>query len=417
MLNQTARKLPQGDGPGSTLVARPPRVARKFTFTRERIERLPCPSNGQRAYYYDNKVRGLAIAITPAGKRTFVLYRKIAGRPERITIGPYIDLSIEQARQRAEEMNAAIAQGKNPGEERRAVRDEMTLGELFALYLEDHSKRLGKRTWPEDVRRFNLHFHGWQLRKISSISRLDITRLHGHITRSVGPIAANRAVEMLRRVFNKGRDWGWRGENPAEGIERNPERSRERFLQGEELPAFFKALEQEPNETVRDYIALSLLTGARRANMQAMKWEEINWPLASWTIPVTKSGSPVTVILSPPALALLGRRRKAANSSPWVFPGSGRTGHLVEPKRTWANILKRAGLENLRLHDLRRTLGSWQAATGASLPIIGKSLGHKSIAATAVYSRLALDPIRASVNRATEAMLLAGGLALPKEPQ
>jgi integrase len=93
-----------------------------------------------------------------------------------------------------------------------------------------------------------------------------------------------------------------------------------------------------------------------------------------------------------------------------VFPGRGKTGHLVEPKTAWARILKRAGLQNLRLHDLRRTLGSWQAATGASLPIIGKSLGHKSLAATQVYARLNLDPVRAAVNTATDAMLLAGGV-------
>src|SRR5690242_12534475 len=115
-------------------------VARKFQFTRERIESLPCPENGQRAYYYDKKVRGLAVAVSPAGKKTFVLYRKIAGRPERVPIGPFTDLSIEQARGRAEQLNADIALGKNPSEERRKIRSEATLEELFNTYLERHSK-------------------------------------------------------------------------------------------------------------------------------------------------------------------------------------------------------------------------------------------------------------------------------------
>ncbi|HZR31200.1 MAG TPA: tyrosine-type recombinase/integrase [Terriglobales bacterium] len=382
-------------------------VARKFNFTRDRINTLPLPTNGQRSYFYDTKVRGLAIAITPAGKKSFVLYRKIARRPERIQIGPYADLSIEQARHRAEELNAQIALGKNPGHERRNVREEMTLGELFETYLQDHARRLARKTWREDVRRFNLHFHSWRLRKISSIKQLEVVRLHTHISRASGPIAANRAVEMLRRVFNKGLQWGWKGENPAEAVERNPERSRARFLDGDELPAFFRAVADEPNETIRDYIFLSLLTGARRSNVQQMRWAEIDWQRALWKIAETKNNEPLVVPLMPAAMRILDARK--ANNSQWVFPGTGRTGHLVSPKGAWKRILKRAAITDLRLHDLRRTLGSWQATMGSSLPIIGKSLGHKSLAATQIYARLNLDPVRASIGRATDAMLLAGG--------
>ena len=94
----------------------------------------------------------------------------------------------------------------------------------------------------------------------------------------------------------------------------------------------------------------------------------------------------------------------------WVFPSYGKTGHLVEPKKAWNRLLDRAEISDLRIHDLRRTLGSWQAATGASLPVIGKSLGHKNQATTAIYARLDLDPVRQAVNTATAAMLAAGGL-------
>jgi len=393
------------DHSGSTSVAR-----RKFHFTRERIDRLPKPDNGQRAYYYDLRVRGLALAVSPAGKKVFVLYRKVAGRPERVTIGPYLDLTIEQARQRAEELNAAIARGGNPAAERRSVQGEMTLGELFNKYIEEHSKKHGRKTWEEDERRFKLHLHGWSLRKISSIRRSDVIALHTRVGEKAGPIAANRLVEMLRRVFNRARkSWDWRADNPAEGIEKFQERSRERFLRPDELPAFFKALGQEPNGTIRDYIAVSLMTGARRSNVQAMRWPEINWNICTWSIPETKNGKPQTVVLSPAAMSIL-RERKQRAETEWVFPGPGKTGHLVEPKSAWKRLLERAKLSDLRLHDLRRTLGSWQAAGGASLPIIGKSLGHSSIAATAVYARLDLDPVRSSVNKAVDAMLLAGGL-------
>lgn len=403
MVNETLRKLRQINRSGSTS------VARKFHFTRESIDALPLPTNGQRAYYYDAKVRGLAVAVSALGKKTFILYRKVTGRPERITIGPYTDLSIEQARNRADEMNGSIASGTNPAAHRRQVRDEMTLGELFDTFLELHSKK-HKKTWSDDIGVFNRHLAGWKLRKISTIRKMDVVALHSRIGRTRGKYAANRVIELLCAMFNKAHDeWEWEGTNPAASVQAYPERKRDRFLQGDELPAFFNSLAQELNETVRDYVLVSLLTGARRSNVEAMRWSEISWSRATWTIPETKSGEPVTVALSPVALRIL-ETRHAASTAEWVFPGRGKTGHLVEPKTAWKRILKRAGLSDLRLHDLRRTLGSWQAATGASLPIIGKSLGHKSLGATQIYARLDLDPVRAAVNRATDAMLLAGGL-------
>ena len=212
----------------------------------------------------------------------------------------------------------------------------------------------------------------------------------------------------LRCMFGKAIEWGWKGENPATNIKPFKEHKRERFLQPEEVPNFFNALGEEPDETFRDFFFLALLTGARRSNVQAMKWEEINFPAATWTIPdsKSKSGESVTVALTVTALGVL-ENRKASSKSEWVFPGDGKTGHLIEPKTAWKRILERAGIENLRIHDLRRTLGSWQAAAGTSLPIIGKSLGHKSLAATAIYSRLNIDPVRASVNKATDALLEA----------
>lgn len=114
--------------------------------------------------------------------------------------------------------------------------------------------------------------------------------------------------------------------------------------------------------------------------------------------------------LSPEAISILKARADSASSSPFVFPGNGRAGHLVEPKKAWANLLKKANIENLRIHDFRRTLGSWQARTGASLTLIGKSLNHKTHQATAIYARLDLDPVRQSVNTATSAMLEAAGM-------
>jgi integrase len=191
------------------------------------------------------------------------------------------------------------------------------------------------------------------------------------------------------------------------GIRKFPEKSRDRFLQASELPRFFKALNEEPNETLRDYIFISLLTGARRSNVLSMRWNELNLEQGTWKIPRTKTGDSQTVTLTTEAIEIL-KARKKETSSVFVFPGSGRTGHLVEPKTGWRRILERAGIKDLRIHDLRRTLGSWQAITGSSLPIIGKSLNHKNASTTQIYARLNLDPVRESVQKATVAMIKAG---------
>ena len=176
----------------------------------------------------------------------------------------------------------------------------------------------------------------------------------------------------------------------------------------DELTPFFTALSESTNEIMRDFFLLALLTGARRANVSAMRWADIDLVAGVWRIAKTKNGTPQTVTLSPEAVTVLESRK--AGGGEFVFPGEGTTKHIVEPKKAWATLLKAAGIENLRIHDLRRTLGSWQARTGASLPIIGKSLNHKTHQATAIYARLDLDPVRQSVNTATAAMMEAAGL-------
>lgn len=120
-----------------------------------------------------------------------------------------------------------------------------------------------------------------------------------------------------------------------------------------------------------------------------------------------ENNDPQTVTLSAESVEILHARK---SDGEFVFPGIGKHGHLVEPKKGWLRILARAGISDLRVHDLRRTLGSWQAKTGASLVIIGKSLNHKNVQTTAIYARLDSDPVRESVARATSAMLTAGGL-------
>ncbi len=178
------------------------------------------------------------------------------------------------------------------------------------------------------------------------------------------------------------------------------EQSRDRFLQTDELPKFFEAIKAEPSELVRDFFLLALFTGARRGNVAAMKWADLDLELSQWRIPETKAGRVQFVPLSAPALAILKRRLETANGSEYVLPSHGRTGHLAEIKTGWSRILKVAGIENLRPHDLRRTLGSYMAVNGASLSIIGAALGHTNASTTQVYARLTTNAVAEGMTKA-----------------
>ena len=373
-----------------------------LNFTKAALEKAAPPEKGKRDYYYDQREQGLVMAVTPGGSRSFYLYKRVEGRPERIYLGKFPDMSIENARKQAAKTKGKIASGKNPQTEKRAIRDEMTFEALFGEYMEKYSK-VHKRSWRYDEREVNKFLSHWFKRKISSITKSEVERLHAEIGKENGLYQANWLLERIRSIFNKAIDWGWEGSNPATGIKKFKEQSRDRFLQPDELPAFFEALANEPNEAARDFFLISLLTGARKSNTLAMRWKDINFTTATWRIEDTKNGDPQTIHLPTQAMEIL-KERKLHSESPWVFPGGGKSGHLADPKKAWTRILTEAGIENLRIHDLRRTLGSYQAATGANGYIIGKSLGHRSQQSTAIYARLNLDPVRESVNKATDAM-------------
>jgi integrase len=386
---------------------------KKINFTKAVLDALPLPDAGKRDTYHDLKTSGLQLRVTSNGVKTFSLFRRVKnGSPERVTLGRYPDMTPEQARNESVRLNGLLVQGINPNTDARALKTETTLQELFDEFLKHRRNKRGaflsevtKRSYRYD---FALYLEKWGKRKLSQFKDTDFSKLHADIGKE-HPTTANRVIAMASSLFGYAAERKlFKGANPAQGIKKFPETKRDRFLQSDELPAFFKALAEEPNDTFRDYFLIALLTGARRSNVLEMAWSQINLARAEWRIPTTKNGEPQTVTLSPEAVEIL-RNRQGCHAV-WVFPGTGATGHIVEPKKAWRRVLDRAGIDNLRIHDLRRTLGSWQAKTGASLAIVGKSLNHKSPSTTAIYARLDLDPVRESVERATGAMLAAGGL-------
>lgn len=386
-------------------------MATKINFTKSFIEGIPLPEAGKRIGYQDTKVVGLYLRVTPSGIKTFSVLRRINGKLERISLGRFPEVSVEQARRKAMEIGSAIANGNNPAEVKRGKKAELTLGELFIEYIEHHAKPKDIKTVSDMQENFRRYLSPWQSLKLSSITKADVNKRHAELGKKVGAHTANRTFELLSAIWNKGIAWDLiTTPNPVIGLEKFKLQSRERFIQVDELPRFFKSLGEEPNETMRDYFLISLMTGARQANVLSMRWPDVSFERAEWRIQETKNGTPQTVTLSPEALEILHIRKPEKSEEQFVFPShrGSESGHLQNPKKAWKRLLNRAGLSNLRIHDLRRTLGSWQAMTGASLPIIGKSLNHKDSKSTSIYARMNLAPVRASVNTAVSAILEAG---------
>jgi integrase len=312
----------------------------------------------------------------------------------------------------------------------------------------------------------------WSARPISSITRQEVKRLHTDLGKHIGHRTANVVTALIRAMYNRAIYWeDFKKDNPAAGVEMFSTPSRERFMQKDEIPRFFAAVAQEPNTDIRDFVLLDLLTGARKGNALSMRWADISFDRAEWRIPDTKNDEALTVPLMAEAVAIL-QGRKPKKAAEFVFPGRGKSGHMADPRKGWIRIFdydelnqltqrirdagkqfewpatrkkgprdnsrkveslsqslaraRKVALEmevdttgarigDLHVHDLRRTLGSWQAATGASLVVIGKSLGHRDQEATAIYARLNIEPVRASVERATGAILEAAGVRKPAE--
>ena len=381
-------------------------------LTKTLLVGLVAPAAGKRLVIYDTETPKLAMRMTHTGVRAFYVVKRMGGAMVWLKLGTFPDMTCEQARNEAGKVLGEFARGENPAAVKRAVKAELTFGEAFDDFLERKRKRDGSAISDKTKRDYRdllrLYLDGIEGKRLSAIERSEIKAIHAKTTKK-SAAQADRVVAVVSAVFTfMLAHERFSGQNPATRIQKNPTPSRDRFLQADELTPFFKALSESTNEIMRDFFLLALLTGARRANVSAMRWADIDMAGGVWRIAKTKNGTPQTVTLSPEAVAVLESRK--ADGGEFVFPGDGKTQHIVEPKKAWATLLKAAGIENLRIHDLRRTLGSWQARTGASLPIIGKSLNHKTHQATAIYARLDLDPVRQSVNTATAAMMEAAGL-------
>ena len=266
----------------------------EINFTKTALGALPFADKTKPIVVYHDTNKnsaGLQLRVTATAK-AFFIQKRVGSRPERVTLGGYPEMTIEQARKLAAELKARMLAGESVSEAKRTKREEMTLQDLFDAYMERKGNFIKRPDKPRDA--FRLYLSQWAKRKLSSISHEEVGRLHAKIGREKGKVTANNALKLLHVMFNKALT-EWRiikGDNPVHGILKFPERSRNRFLQTDELPRFFEALGQEENTTIRDYILISLLTGVRKTNVLEMQWLQISFERMEWRIPDTKNGTP-----------------------------------------------------------------------------------------------------------------------------
>jgi integrase len=203
-------------------------------------------------------------------------------------------------------------------------------------------------------------------------------------------------------MFSMAIRWGMRTDNPTKGIERNQENKRQRYLTGPELSRVTAALAEMRDQGAANAIRLLLMTGARRGELLAARWDDIDLERAVWTKPAstTKQAAMHRVPLSAAACRLLGEMQAAAgDGATWLFPAPVKAGHRTAIDEAWRDLRVAADIPGVRLHDLRHSYASILASQGLSLPIIGALLGHSQPSTTAKYAHLIDDPLR----RATEA--------------
>jgi len=369
----------------------------------------------RRHVLWDSSTPGLGVRVYPSRRKAFVCsYRAPEGSKRLMTLGDYGDLTIEQARSKARRVRVDVEDGKDPLDEKRKAAIGDTLDDLIGKYISDYAEPR-KKTWKKDKRRLDNHVPSrWRGRKATAITRAEVTSLHSSIG-SKAPYEANRLIEILRRMFNLAKVWGILEEtapNPAEGIDKFREKKRKRFATQAELPRIAAAIDDVSNIYIRAAIWLYLLTGVRKSELLQAKRADIDFASAMLRLPETKSGDEQYAALNAPAIAII-QALPALEGNPYLLPGHLKGHNLVNIDKRWGEIRRAAGVEDLRLHDLRRTVGSWLSQDGVDLNRIKEALRHQNISTTLTYARLGDDPARDAMEEHGRRIMEAAGRAGP----
>ena len=371
------------------------------TISQRTVERLPV---GNDTVYWDRTLQGFGVRAYPSGRRVYIVQTRFAGRSKRVTIGLHGVVTAEQARQRAALIIARLKSGKSAVAAEQDAPRGPTVAELAERYLKDH---VDVRCKPSTARsiRSSLRTHllpAFGECRIDGIEAGQIWALRNRLHRT--PAAANRAVNTLSAMLNLAETWGLapEGSNPCPVVDRYRQRRRERFLTGSEFERLGRVLNEaqaqgEVSSSAAAAIRLLMLTGCRRGEIERLRWEEVFLQRRELRLRDSKTG-PRTVPLSPAAVRVLAERPREPGVA-WVFPGRDPDEHLSTVHLSWYKVRARAGLDDVRLHDLRHSFASQALALGESLPAIGRILGHTEIQTTARYAHLAEDSVMESAAR------------------
>ena len=362
----------------------------KANFTEKLIRELKPDETKNWFEITDAKCSYLHCRIGRTGCKSYMLVKKIDGRCVRITIGKASEISVDFARKKAFELLEKIRNGINPNNEKQQLCKETTFGELFEEYMERHANRHSSPGHIKNTLNINKRrFARWKNKKISSLTMREIEQWFYAVRDSSGVFAANQALTLLRHIYNKAIQWGWEGRNPTAGIKKFHVEARDRFLAPYEIQRLFSALDEEPDPVYRTFFYTLMFTGQRRGNVLSMRWEDIDFTTDVWFIPKTKNGTSLRVPLVGQLVLMLKELKLQSGGNPWVFPRSlNPKEHLTEPRKVWDRIKERARLSNLRMHDLRRTVASYECMGGVNLSVVSKTLNHKTLSATQVYARV-----------------------------
>lgn len=351
---------------------------------------------GRRCVLWDSTLRGFGLRIYPSGKKVFVLSYRAAGRKRFMTLGAYGPLALDEARRIAHKKLAEVIDGTDPLAEKQRAARGASVRTLCEDYIERHARPF-KKSWEADDHRLKRHvILAWGTRQVVSISRSDVAALHHDVGKNSGHYEANRLVALIGKVFECAIVWGYipdNAANPARKIDKFPERSRDRWVTPEELPKLAEAINAEEHVYIRAALWLYLFTGLRKGELLNVRRTDIDWQRRELRLADTKAGRAHYLPLSEAALAVL-REVPEEEGNPYLFPGRKHGRPLVELKGAWERIRAAAGVHDVRIHDLRRTVGSWLAQAGNSLHLIGRVLNHSNPSTTQVYARFQQDTVR-----------------------
>ncbi len=350
-------------------------------------------------YLWDDLMPAFGLRIYPTGAKSFVVSYWSKGRRRFFTLGRYGQMTVQQARDEAQQVFAQVRKGEGPSTSRREDRHAPTVTDLAERHLKEHAAIHKK---PRGALRDRQLWEGRILpnlgrRKVADVTRGEISKLIAGMAET--PALANKARTLLGKAFNLAEVWGWRtdGSNPCRHVKRYKEESRERYLSESELHRLGKMLAQaeETWGTSPHAIAairLLILTGCRSAEILTLRWSEVDFERRSLHLADSKTGKR-TVVLNEGALGILQSLERLPDN-PHVIPGSKPGSHRATLQNVWIRIRKEAGIEDVRIHDLRHTFASCGVNTGHTLAVVGQLLGHRKILTTQRYAHLADDPVR-----------------------